>query len=107
MRRQPRDADGLSRLERDVLLVIQELLALDGYGPSLIEIAHEVGCASKGNIHRVLAALRRRGFIEWLPRHHRSIRVLRPIPMPEEPEIVGRYARPAPVRHIPHLGRVA
>lgn len=78
---------GLTRMQRDMLLVIQELIALDGYAPSYDGIAHELGLASKGRIAEVLTALKQRGHIDYQPRRPRSIIVLQPIPFPDECEI--------------------
>lgn len=91
------DTYGLTRNQRDCLLVIQELSG-GGVPPSLDEIAHELGFASRGQVHILLVALRDRGHIAWLPRQARSTTVLRPIPMPEEPEIVGFFEPDAHAR---------
>jgi SOS-response transcriptional repressor LexA len=88
-------AFGLTRKQRDVLLVIQELTALDGVPPTYAEIAREIDAPSRSEIKRLLNLLRDRGWIDWLPYRHRSIVVLRQIPMPEEPEIVGLFDMPA------------
>lgn len=84
-------AYGLTRTQRDTLLIVQELAAIGGVAPTLSEIQHELGTSSRGSIHRILSLLRERGYIDWLPFRRRSIVVLRPIPFPEEPEIVGFF----------------
>lgn len=90
----PAETFGLTRAQRDCLLVIQELTGRDGVAPSLGEINHELGYASRANIHRLLTLLRERGFIDWLRYRSRSIVVRRPIPMPADPEIVGTFEAP-------------
>lgn len=84
---------GLTRAQRDCLLVIQELSG-DGVPPSLDEIAHELCLCNRGRAHALLTGLRDRGFLTWLPHRARSIAVVRPIPAPEEPEIVGTFEAP-------------
>lgn len=83
----PAPAYGLTARQRDTLLVFQELMALDGIAPSYREIAAELEIAGMGEVVRRLRALRDKGYIDYLPFRSRSIVVLRPIPMPDEPEI--------------------
>lgn len=80
---------GLTRAQRDTLLVIQELTAADGIAPSYDQIRRELEIASRGRICTIIDALVERGHVARLPRRRRSLVVLRPIPMPEEPVIVG------------------
>ena len=84
---------GLTTQMRDTLLVIQELSALDGRAPSYREVCHEMGFASRSEIVRLVRSLRERGFIDYLPQRARSLVVLRPIPMPDDLEIVGFFSR--------------
>jgi len=88
-------AYGLTRRQRDVLLVIQELTGTAGRPPSIAEIAAELEIASRSQVHEILRALRTRGWVDWLPAAARSLRVLQPIAMPEEPEFVGFFEMPA------------
>lgn len=73
---------GLTRLQRDTLLIVQELTELDGIAPTLAEIQHELCASSRGRVHHVLVCLRDRGFVDWLPCLPRSLVVRRPIPVP-------------------------
>lgn len=92
---------GLTRGMRDCLLVIQELSAA-GVAPNYDEIARELDVRSKGTVHRLVAALVARGHLAKLDRRSRSLSVLRPIAMPEEPEIVGFFeASPQLLRSLP------
>lgn len=90
---------GLTRLQRDTLLVIQELSA-DGVAPSITEIAAALSCGSRSLVHGVLGRLRDRGYIAWRRAEARSITVLRALPMPEEPAIVGFFHDPALVARV-------
>lgn len=96
----------LTATERDVLLIIQELTATYGYGPSVREIAHEMCFAAHSNVPAILDELQAKGYITRLRARVRSIRVLRPIPMPEEPEIVSPFARPVPAVRLRVMGIV-
>lgn len=81
---------GLTQVQRDVLLVIQEL-SIGWVSPSFAEIAHELEFRSKSHIRSVLHALRDRGWIDLLPRRSRSIRVLRRIDVPPDDVFVGFF----------------
>ena len=82
---------GLTPTQRDLLLILQELLAA-GRCPSLRELAWEMDIGGPSRIRDILVALRDRGRIAaWTPGAHRSLRVLDPLPFPPEPEIVGFF----------------
>lgn len=70
---------GLTRLQRNVLLLIQENIAAKGVSPSTSELADRLGKKSKSNIHRALTCLEERGAIRRQPFRARAIEVLRPI----------------------------
>jgi len=80
--------DGLTPAMRDMLLVIQELVALDGCSPSYAEIAHEMSLSNVGGVHRLVNLLVERGWLGRKPHAARSLVVLRSVPMPEEPAYV-------------------
>jgi SOS-response transcriptional repressor LexA len=81
---------GLTALQRDCLLVIEELTAAaNGVAPSFDEIAWELGFSTKSAVARLVAALEARG---WLARRRcssRSLVVLHPLPLPipDPPEL--------------------
>ena len=81
---------GMTALQRDVLLVVQEL-SVGGRSPSITEIAWECQ-VGRTAVKSALDALRDKGRVTWLPRRARSLAVLQPIAMPDEPEIIG-FAR--------------
>lgn len=78
---------GLTRTQRETLLVIQELSELGSVAPTLEEIAHELCMSSRGRAHAILRALRDRGYVSWLPHRARSITVLLSIPPPNEYDV--------------------
>ena len=79
---------GLTRTQHDMMLIIQELVALDGHSPSYREIAHEMSLANVGGVGRIVDLLVERGYLDRQPCCARSLVVLRPVPMPDEPEFV-------------------
>ncbi|HEV2301505.1 MAG TPA: hypothetical protein VGR91_08040 [Stellaceae bacterium] len=81
---------GLTAQQRWALLVIQELCAA-GRPPSLAELAAELGLQRRAAAHGHLVKLRERGHVAWLPGRGRSLTVVNPIPMPDEPRFVGFF----------------
>lgn len=77
-------AMGLTKRQRDLLLIIQEWLAEYDVAPSLDEMAVEMDVASKSGIYRILTALERRGRIRRIPKASRAIEILRPTPRPRD-----------------------
>lgn len=74
---------GLTRGQLYCLHVIEELIAANGYSPTLDEIRVEMDLHSKSGPHRLVAALEERGWIRRLPHRARSIAILRdPPPLP-------------------------
>lgn len=90
---------GLTTLQRDTLLVIQELSEV-GWAPSVREVMHELGHASPSVTHGTITNLRDRGYIRWIAGRDRSIHVLKPIQMPEESEFVGFFEDEDKVREF-------
>lgn len=75
---------GLTRTQYFVALLIQEWQSEFGQAPCLREIAHEMGFRSKTQAHQVLTALKTRGVVDWVPAHHRSLTLNRPVPWPPD-----------------------
>jgi repressor LexA len=78
----------LTTRQRDVLLYIQREIERTACAPTLDMIGEAMGLAGKSNVHRILTALERRGYIERQKSVARAIRVLRPI---EDPRDYERY----------------
>jgi SOS-response transcriptional repressor LexA len=89
-------AFGLTAVMRDALLVIQELIAIDGRSPSYADIRREMCLASVSRVHQIILGLCDRGYLAKLSYRVRSLVVLRPIPFPAEPEIVGFFDTASP-----------
>lgn len=81
---------GITRNMLDCMRVIQELSA-GGVPPSFGEIASELGLKSKASVASVVADLVDRGYLARRPGQARSLSVLVPVPMAEEPEIAGLF----------------
>lgn len=75
---------GLTRMQRDALLVIQELAEIDGALPSCSTIAQELGLRTRGGAYWLIEKLIERGY---LARREGRLAIVRPIPFPEEPAI--------------------
>jgi SOS-response transcriptional repressor LexA len=67
----------LTPKQYELLLLLNEKLDTNGFGPSYEEMAKTLGIESKSNIHRMIVALEDRGFIRRLPGRSRAIQVLK------------------------------
>ena len=75
---------GLTALQRDTMLVIQELAALLGRPPMLREIAAELfEVANPGRVSKILRALKARGYLDWVPAARNSLVVRTAVPLPD------------------------
>ena len=64
---------GLTKRQAQILKFIREHMANDAPAPSYQEIANCTGSKSKGDISRILHALKERGHIDFLPGRARSL----------------------------------
>jgi len=69
---------GLTPKERELLTFIATEIARWGVSPSYDKMRIALGLKSKSGIHRLVVALERRGHIERLSNHARSINVVQP-----------------------------
>ena len=70
----------MTKLQKKVLDFIKAFWAENGFAPSYSEIGAHMGLSSKGSVHRLVAALSDRGFIEYRYGRARSITITnRPI----------------------------
>lgn len=67
---------GLTAKQRAALDFIAAYIAQHRVPPSLAEIRDHLGCRSKSWVHALLAALKERGHIDFLPRRARSITLI-------------------------------
>ncbi len=67
----------LTKQQKNLLLFINERLSDDGIAPSFDEMRDALGLKSKSGVHRMVAALVERGFLERLPNRARALAVKR------------------------------
>lgn len=67
----------LTPKQLELLLLLNEKLDANGFGPSYEELAKTLGLKSKSNINRMIVALENRGFVRRLPGQSRAIQVLK------------------------------
>lgn len=84
---------GLTRRQRQVLLVVQELCAA-GHPPTSGQIGAELDIRGAGRVYQILCALRRGGWIDWHPDDPSSLLVKVPLPEPREAKFVGVFEAP-------------
>jgi SOS-response transcriptional repressor LexA len=64
----------MTKRESECLRLIREFWTTWGFGPTTDELREGLGLASKSNIHRLVTALERDGWIERTPYAARSMR---------------------------------
>lgn len=78
-------ANGLTRRQDQVFRWIVQYIARMGMPPTLREIGPAVGIRSPNGVKMHLLALQQMGWIEIDGFHARGIRILKPIPVDDEP----------------------
>lgn len=68
--------DNLPPRQRDVIRLIIELTEENGYPPTLAELAKAMGLRNRMTVHQHVAALKKKGFVQWEPGLNRSLRVV-------------------------------
>ena len=66
----------LTPKQREVFDFIDEFIDEKGYAPAYREIAKERGFSSLSRVPQVLKGLKKRGWIDYLPKQNRSITIL-------------------------------
>jgi len=67
---------GLTQKQAKFLAVIKDFIAANGYSPSYEEMKQMNGMRSKSNVHAVVYALKKRGYVDIIRHSKRSIVVL-------------------------------
>lgn len=70
---------GLTPKQAECLDFLKAYIAQHGKPPIFREIADGIGLKSKSDIFRLVAALKERGAIDFLPRRSRSISIIEPL----------------------------
>lgn len=103
------DLDQLPARQRDVVLQIIKLTEDCGYPPTLAELAKALGLRNRMTVHQHVAALKKKGFVQWEPGLNRSLRLVGPIsgtkPVAEEDEVIEENV--APPTGLPLVGAIA
>jgi repressor LexA len=73
------DLDQLPARQRDVVLQIVRLTEDCGYPPTLAELAKALGLRNRMTVHQHVAALKKKGFVQWEPGLNRSLRLVGPL----------------------------
>jgi len=76
IRRNDVDESSLPTRQKDVLSLISSLTEMNGYPPTLAELAKALGLKNRMTVHQHVAALKKKGFVHWEPGLNRSLRVL-------------------------------
>lgn len=100
----------LTKKQRNLLELIQRRIETTGVAPSFDEMKDEMGLKSKSGVHRMVLALREKGFIERLENRARALEVL-----PKALDVLRASASPSTSPHaslseaisISLMGRIA
>ena len=67
--------NGLTPRQVECLDAVRDLSS-QGIGPTVGEVRDRLGLASTSGAHRMLLALKARGYVDWRPREARSLRII-------------------------------
>jgi repressor LexA len=103
------ELDQLPARQRDVVTQIVKLTEECGYPPTLAELAKALGLRNRMTVHQHVAALKKKGFVQWEPGLNRSLRLVGPVALrsndPDEtsPSQIGLK----PPSGLPLVGAIA
>jgi len=66
----------MTEKQEKVLEFIRTYIKMKTFAPSMQDIATGLGMRSRSNIHRIIHALERDGYLTLKPRHTRTMRVI-------------------------------
>lgn len=69
----------LTRVQRDLMLFIQDTIDEEGVAPSYDEMTEHSGLKGRATVHRAVQILKEKGFIDILAKRHRAVEVIRRI----------------------------
>lgn len=95
----------------EVLKLITSLTEQQGYPPTLAELAQAMGLRNRMTVHQHVAALKKKGLVQWEPGLNRSLRVIggqstEPISINSKRQ-TKTSAAPSNVRGLPMAGTIA
>jgi len=99
----PESRQRLTARQEQVLTIIQEAIARDGYPPTIREIGQQLGIRSTNGVNDHLKALQRKGYLTRSEAKSRAI-----VPVDCDPEwmeipLLGRIAAGAPILAVEHV----
>ncbi|MCX8033467.1 MAG: transcriptional repressor LexA [Thermoleophilia bacterium] len=95
----------LTERQQEILAVIEEALATQGYPPTVREIAQAVGLSSPASVHGHLRALEAQGFLKRKGPKRRALEVVRS--RQGKTQVLTRRALQDRLVRVPLVGRVA
>jgi repressor LexA len=98
------DLEQLPARQRDVVMQIVRLTEDCGYPPTLAELAKALGLRNRMTVHQHVAALKKKGFVQWEPGLNRSLRLVGPIAGTKPVEIDSASAVGADLALVPPAG---
>jgi len=103
-------ADQLPPRQGEVLKLITSLTEQQGYPPTLAELAQALGLKNRMTVHQHVAALKKKGLVQWEPGLNRSLRVIggqssEPISINSKRQ--SKSAGSSNVRGLPMAGTIA
>ncbi|PWU00733.1 MAG: repressor LexA [Candidatus Melainabacteria bacterium] len=99
------DSNELPVRQKDVLNLIAQLTDENGYPPTLAELAKALGLKNRMTVHQHVAALKKKGFVQWEPGLNRSLRVISD--SPSKGKTVFKEKEEAKPAGIPLAGTIA
>lgn len=102
--------DQLPPRQGEVLKLITSLTEQQGYPPTLAELAQALGLKNRMTVHQHVAALKKKGLVQWEPGLNRSLRVIggqssEPISLSSKRQ--SKSVSASNVRGLPMAGTIA
>lgn len=70
----------LTERQKEVLVTIASLTDTKGWPPTIRELGQALGIANPNGVKRHLEALKRKGFVGWVPGKYRTLEITKTIP---------------------------
>lgn len=67
----------LTEREKDTLIAIQEYIKIKGFPPAIRDISKILGVVSPSTTYNYISGLKKKGYIECVPREPRTIRIIK------------------------------
>ena len=67
----------LTKTQRRVMRAIARRIKKHGYAPTVRELCHDLKISSENGVREHLNRLKAAGYLDWVPRKARTLRILR------------------------------